>query len=289
MTSLETIRVRQRGRTPLARLRGTWIRLGTAAAVVFCAGVLVLAAPNAAAAQPGARVARIGYLTAARAARVPRALEALRLGLSDLGYVEGQHYVIEARAAEGQLDRVPGLAAELVRLKVNVIVAAGPQAAIPARVATTTIPIVLVFSEDPVAIGLVQSLSRPGGNVTGLSHMSVELAGKRLELLKEAVPRLSRVAVFWDSTLPEKVLEFRQTERAARVLGIQLQSAEVRGPADLEPVFAAIVRERASAFIALQYPQLDPLMKRLLELALRSRLPGLCPGWSRRGASWLTR
>src|SRR5262249_48323213 len=153
-----------------------------------------------------------GYLTAATPR--PLNLEALRLGLRDLGYVEGRHYVIETRAAEGQLDRMRDLAAELVRLKVDVIVAAGPPAATPARAVTTTIPIVLAFSEDPVAIGLVQSLARPGGNVTGLSSMSVELAGKQLQLLKEAVPRVSRVAVFWDSTLPEKVLEFRQIETA---------------------------------------------------------------------------
>src|SRR5262245_15568231 len=251
-------------------MRRTWIGLGTAVAVVFFSAVIL------AVAQPAARVARIGYLTAAGGGAI-RSLEALRLGLRDLGYVEGQHYVIEARAAQGQLDRVPGLAAELVRLKVDVIVAGGPQAAIPARAATPTIPIVLAFSEDPVAIGLVQSLSRPGGNVTGLSHMSVELASKRLELLKEAVPRVSRVAVFWDSTIPEKVLEFRHTERAAQLLRIQLQSAEVRRPADLERVFAEIVRERADAFVALNYPQLDPTGKRLPALAVKSRLPGLCP------------
>src|SRR5262249_25959659 len=199
------------------------------------------------------------------------------------GYVEGQNYLLEARTADGQLDRVPALASELVRLKVDVIVAGGPQAAIPAKAATTTIPIVFAFSEDPVAIGLVQSLARPGGNVTGVSHMHVELAGKRLQLLKEALPRVSRVVVFWDPALPEKALEFKQTESAARTLGIQLQSAVVHTRADLRPVFATIVRERPGAFVALQYPQLDP--KQLLELAMRNRLPGLCaePGGGEEG------
>jgi putative ABC transport system substrate-binding protein len=182
--------------------------------------------------------------------------------------VEGKNIVIEWRSAEGQLDRLPSLAAELVRLKVDVIVTAGPAATRPAKAATVTIPIVITNDNDPVANGFVASLARPGGNITGLSTLSPEISGKQLELLKEIVPRLSRVAVLGTSTDPANAQVLRETGLAARALRVQLQYLDVRGPQDIETAFRAASTGRADAILTLPSAVLTAHRKLLVELAV---------------------
>ena len=201
--------------------------------------------------------------------------EAFRQGLRELGYVEGKTIVIEWRSAEGQLDRLPSLAAELVRLKVDVIVTGGPSATRPVKAATVTIPIVITNDSDPVANGFVASLARPGGNITGLSTLSPEIYGKQLELLKEIVPRLSRVAVLGDSAEPGHAQALRETERAARTLRVQLQYLDVRGPNDIETAFQAARTGRADAVLTLPSAVLFSHRKQVVDLAARSRLPAM--------------
>ena len=213
-----------------------------------------LAAPLAAEAQQAAKIARIGYL-AANLAASPHLREAFRQGLRDLGYVEGRNVVIEYRDAEGKLERLPALAAELVALKVDVIVAAGgTPAALAAKQATRTLPIVFAAAADPVGSGLVTSLARPGGNVTGLSTLAPELVGKRLELLKQAVPGVSRVAVLWQPGAVGERTEkdmLKEAEVAARALGVRLQFVEARGPDDFDRAFSDMTRARAGALTVL--------------------------------------
>ena len=181
-------------------------------------------------AQQPKKVPRIGFLAAASPSAISARVEAFRQGLRELGYVEGKNIVIEWRSAEGKLDRLPELAAELVRLKVDVIVTGGPIATRAAKEATSTIPIVMALDTDPVGNGFVASLARPGGNITGLSTLAPEISGKRLELLKEIVPKLSRVAVFGTSTLPGNAQMLRETELAAGAFGVQLQYLDVLVP-----------------------------------------------------------
>ena len=188
-----------------------------------------LATPLGAEAQQPTNIPRIGFLTAVPLSVMSARTEAFRQGLRELGYVEGKTILIEWRSAEGQPDRLPSLAAELVRLKVDVIVTGGPSATRPVKAATGTIPIVITNDSDPVANGFVASLARPGGNITGLSNVSPEMYGKQLELLKEIVPRLSRVAVLGDSTEPGNAQALKETERAAQALRVQLQYLDVHG------------------------------------------------------------
>src|SRR5437763_7722490 len=198
------------------------------------------AAPFAAEAQQATKVARIGYL-ATNPATSPRPREAFLYGLRDLGYVEGRNLMIEYRDAEGKVERLPALAAELVALKVDIIVASGTLAALAAKQATKTVPIVFSPAGDPVGSGLVTSLARPGGNVTGLSAFAPELVGKRLELLKQAVPGVSRVAVLWQpGAFGERTEKdtLKRAEVAARDLGVPLQFVEARGPADFDRAFS---------------------------------------------------
>jgi putative ABC transport system substrate-binding protein len=199
--------------------------------------------------------------------------EAFRQGLRELGYVEGKTIVIEWRSAEGQLERLPSLAAELVRLRVDVIVTAGPLPTRPAKAATVTIPIVITNDNDPVANGFVASLARPGGNITGLSTLSPEIYGKQLELLKEIVPRLSRVAVLGDSAEPGHAQALRETERAARTLRVQLQYLDVHGPSDIETAFRAARAGRADAVLTLTSAVLRSHRKQVVDLAATSQLP----------------
>ena len=180
----------------------------------------------------------------------PGRIEAFRQGLRELGYEEGKNIVIEWRYTEGKLDRQQALAAELVRLKVDIIVSGGPTATRILKEATTTIPIVMGFHTDPVGSGLVASLARPGGNITGLSVLSPELGGKRLELLKEIVPKLSRVAVLGSSTLPGYAQTLRETELAAGAFKVQVQYLDVLDPKDIETAFRRAVKERADAVLA---------------------------------------
>ena len=193
--------------------------------ILLVVAVVVVAA--IAQAQQPTKIPRIGYLTAASLSAISARIEAFRQGLRELGYVEGKNIVIEWRYAEGKLDRLPALAAELVRLKVDVIVTAGPTATRAAKEATTTIPIVMAQDTDPVGNGFVASLARPGGNITGLSTLAPELSGKQLELLKEIVPKLSRVAVLGTSTNPGNAQMLKEMELAAGAFGVQLQYLDV--------------------------------------------------------------
>ena len=223
-------------------------------------------------AQQPKKVVRIGYLTADSLSASSTRTEAFRQGLRELGYIEGKNIVIEWRSADGKLDRLPALAAELVRLKVEVIVTGGTGSTRPANEATNTIPIVMIAG-DPVRNGFVASLARPGGNITGLSISSSELAGKQLELLKETVPSLSRLTVLGTSTSPGNAEALKETEVAAGVLGIKLQYHDVRDLGDIENAFRTASKERAEALLALGSPVLAVYRKQLVELAVKSRLP----------------
>ncbi len=235
--------------------------------------------PVAAEAQQAAKVARIGFLSGCLACG-PHLPEAFRQGLRDLRYVDGQNLVIEYRDAEGKLERLPALAAELVALKVDVILAAGEPHALAAKQATRTLPIVFVFAPDPVTSGLVTSLARPGGNVTGLSALTPELVGKRLELLTQVVPGVSRVAVLWQPGASGERTEkdvLKGAEVAARALGVRLQFVEARGPADIDRAFSEMTRARAGALTVLSTPMFIIERRRLVDLAAKNRLPALYP------------
>jgi putative ABC transport system substrate-binding protein len=234
-----------------------------------------LAWAGAVRAQAPARVPRIGFLSPFSPSDTALWYQAFRLGLRDIGWVEGKNISIEYRHAEGRSDRLPDLAADLVRLKVDVIVAAASPAALAAQKATKTIPIVMASAGDPVALGLVESLARPGGNVTGLSQMGPELAGKRLELLKEMVPKLSRVAVLWNPQVAPSTLNWKEIQLPARQLGVQLHSLEVRSPDDFDKAFEDATRARAGAIFIIAAPLIVTNLKRIAGLAAKSRLPSI--------------
>jgi putative ABC transport system substrate-binding protein len=242
-------------------------------AILLCAMLFALCA--AAEAQQPAKIPRIGYLTAGSLSAILARTEAFLQGLRELGYVEGKNIVIEWRSVEGKADQPPGLAAELVRLNVDVIVTAGPQVTHAAKKATVTIPIVMTFDPDPVGSGFVASLARPGGNITGLSTLASEISGKQLELLKEIVPRLSRVAVLGSSTTPGNAQSLKETELAARALAVQLQYLDVRDPKDIETAFRATSKARADAVLVLPRPVLTSQRKQIVDLAVKSRLPAI--------------
>jgi len=222
-------------------------------------------------AQQPAKIPRIGWLTLGYPARS----EAFRQGLRELGYIEGQNVAIELRNAEGNADRLPDLATELVRLRVDVIVALEPPAARAAKNATKTIPIVMRSTDDPVEVGFVASLARPGGNITGVTSISTDLYGKRLALLKEVVSRLARVAVLWNPDFPTGTANFKDMEAAARSLGLKLQSLETRVASDFDSAFRAASKERVGALITLRNPLIVSQQKQIAELAVRSRLPAI--------------
>jgi ABC-type uncharacterized transport system substrate-binding protein len=219
------------------------------------------------------KIPRVGYLTVPSASAQASRVEAFRKGLRQLGYIEGQNIIVEYRFAEGNLDRVPVLAAELVNLKVDVIVSAGMAPTRSAKKATGTIPIVMAQDDDPVGNEFVASLERPSGNVTGLSTLAPEISGKRLELLKEIVPRLSRVAVLGTSTQPGDAQSIKETEIAARELGVKIQYLDVLGPKDVEPAFRAANTARADAVLVLTSSVFGTQRKQLLDLAVKNRLP----------------
>jgi putative tryptophan/tyrosine transport system substrate-binding protein len=236
-------------------------------------------APLAADAQQAATTARIGYLVP-NMANSPHLHEAFRQGMRDLGYVEGRNLTIEYRDAAGKLERLPALAAELVASKVDVIVATATPHTLAAKQATKTIPIVFTALADPVTSGLVTSLARPGGNVTGVSFLAPELVGKRLELLKQAVPGIRRVAVLWPpGDVPERTARdlLKGAELAARALGLRLQLVEARGPADFDLAFSKMTTERADALSVLTGAMLFSERRRLAELAEKARLPAVYP------------
>jgi putative ABC transport system substrate-binding protein len=245
---------------------------------------LLLALGFSAQAQQPAKIPRIGYVsgTGDTTNQGPY-VEALRQGLRDLGYVEGKNFVIEYRGAEGKPGRMPSLVTELVELKVDVLVITTTEASRTAKQATKTIPIVMVSAVDPVTAGLVHSLARPGENITGLATLSQELIGKRLELLKEVVPRLSRVGVLQNLDAAGAANSFRAHETAANSLKIQTQALDTRGPnPDLEGAFRAAVKGRVGALITVTSGPLFVRQKRIAELAIKNRLPSLY-----QGSSWV--
>ena len=237
----------------------------------------LLLAPLAAEAQPAGKVPRVAYLTPWSDSDPgrQRGLEAFRQGLRELGYVEGRNISIESWSAEGKDDRLPALAADLVRSKVDVIVAASGAATRAVQQTTRTIPIVMSLVADPVGSGLVASLARPGGNVTGLTIMAPDLMAKRLELLKEVVPKVSRVAFLTNPDNPASARFLREAEAAARALGVRLQTLEARNPQEIDSAFAVMTRERAGALL---YPP-DAIFftqrRQVAELAAKGRLPSL--------------
>jgi len=235
---------------------------------------VLLTAPLAAEAQQAGRVPRIGFLATGSHSDMSPRLDAFRQGLRELGWVEGQNIVIDYRSAEGKLDRLPDLAAELVRLKVDIIVAVPTPAAAAAKNAIETIPIVMIGVGDPVGTGLIASLARPGGNATGLSFsVGLEIAGKLLELLKETVPKVRRVAILSNPANPVQPLLIREVNVAARSLGVQLQHLEARGPNEFDGAFAAMAKERVGALLIVADGMLIFHRTRLADLAARSRLP----------------
>jgi putative tryptophan/tyrosine transport system substrate-binding protein len=246
----------------------------TAASSVLVAVMLLAVAVIAAAQQP-TKIPRIGFLMSTSPSAGSDRIEAFRQGLRELGYVEGKNIVIEWRHAEGKLDRLSELAAELVRLKVEMIVTAGPVPTRAAKAATSTIPIVMTQDPDPVGNGFVASLARPGGNITGLSTLAPEISGKQVELLKEIVPRLSRVAVFGTSTIPGYAQRLRETELAAGAFGVQLQYLDILGPKDIESAFRAASKGRADAVLALGSPVFILQRIQIADLAVKSRLPAI--------------
>ena len=236
--------------------------------------VLLITASFADAQQPK-KVPRIGFLTAASASSQTVRLEAFRRGLKDFGYFERKNITIDYRFAEGNLDRVPSLAAELVQLNVNIIVTGGGTSTRAAKEATLTIPIVMGFDNDPVGNGFVASLARPGGNVTGLSTLAPEISGKQLELLKEIVPKLSRVGVLGSSIAPGNSQALKEIELAAGAFGVKLQYLEVRDPNDIETAFRAASKARADAVLVLPSPITLSQRKQIADLATKSRLPAM--------------
>ena len=238
----------------------------------------LLAAPRASEAQQPAMVARLGILGAGSAAGAR--LEAFIQGLRDLGYVEGRNLVIEYRNHEGKEERLPALASELVALKVDVILAVSTVPALAAKKVTRTLPIVFAAAADPVTSGLVTSLARPGGNVTGMSALAPELVGKCLELLKQAVPRVSRVAVLWQPGAPDERTDkdmLKEAEAASRTLGVRLQAVKARGPEDVDRALSDVTKARADALIVLTSVMFISERRRLVGLAAKNRLPTVYP------------
>jgi putative ABC transport system substrate-binding protein len=245
-----------------------------ATALSILIAIVVLAFGLIAEAQQPKKVPRIGYLSGSPPSSIAEHNEAFRQGLRELGYMEGKNIVIEWRSAEGKRDRLPALATELVHLKVDVIVTAGPLVTRAAKQATSTIPIVLTQDPDPVRNGFVASLARPAGNITGLSRIAPELSGKQLELLKEIVPMLSRVAVFGTSTRPGNAQTLREVELAAGAFGVKLQFLDILSPKDIEAAFQAAVRERADGALWIVTGSIgNPHRKKIADLAVSSRLP----------------
>jgi len=239
----------------------------------FCS--MLLALPFPAQAQQPAKIPRIAWLTASSLSAPSARIEAFRQGLRDLGYVEGKNIVIELRFGEGKLDRLPALAAELVRLKVDIIVTGGPAPTRAAKAATSTIPIIMTQDPDPVGNGFVASLARPGGNITGLSTQAPEVSGKQVELLKETVPKLSNLAVLGTSTVPGHALSLREIGLASGSLNVQLQYLDVLGPKDIETAFRAASKGRADGLLVLSGAVLGSQQTQILEFVVKNRLPAI--------------
>jgi len=237
--------------------------------------VVLLAATVPTQAQQSTKIPRIGFLNATSLSAMAARIEAFRQGLRELGYVEGKNIVIESRYAEERLDRLPALAAELVRLKVDIIVTAGGQATRAAKQATPTIPVVMTNDSDPVGSGFVASLAHPAGNITGVSTLAPELSGKRLELLGEVVPKLSRVAIVGTSTQPGHAQAIKELELAAKAFKVQIQYLDVSDPKDIENAFRAAAKGRADGVLTLNSPILSSQRTQLADLAVKNRIPAI--------------
>ena len=242
--------------------------------VPLCALLLALGVPVDA--QQPKKISRVGYLAAVSAAADAPRLEAFRQGLRDLGYIEGQNLIIEYRHEGGGFERLPELAAELVGQKPDVLVAVTTNAAQAAKKATTTIPLVFMGVTDPVTAGLVESLARPGGNTTGITNMAAILTGKRLELLKETIPQVSRVAVLWDPQSPGSVPQWQDSQLPARELGLQLYSMEVSSVDKYEAAFKAAVEARNTALWVTLNPLANSNQTKIADLAINNGLPSIC-------------
>src|SRR5262245_31464284 len=241
--------------------------------LVYALPVLILATIHVAEAQQASKAYLIGFLST----NPPEthAWDALLDGLRERGYIEGQNIVFERRFSEGKVERFPEFAAEMVRLKADIIIVTTTPAALAAKNASQTIPIIIPTALDPVGAGLVASLARPGGNITGLSALAPELSGKRLELLKEIVPGLTRVAVLWNPANPSNASVWKETQAAARALGLQLQSQEVRGPQDLEGAFPLMVKARPGAVLVLSDSLINMRRQQIAEFVTQKRLPSV--------------
>ena len=244
-------------------------------ASTLCAMLFALC--SSAQAQQSEKMPRIGFLITSSASAIAPRMDAFRQGLGELGYIEGKNIVIERRHADGKSDRLAALAAQLVRLNVNIIVSSGPTATRLAKEATSTIPIVMTFDDDPVGSGFVASLARPGGNITGLSTLSPEISGKQLEILKEFVPKLSRVAVIGTSTRQGTAQNLKEMQLAAGAFGVKLQYFDSQDPKDIESVFRAASKSRADGVLVLQSPVFNSQRAQIAELALKRRLPAIYP------------
>jgi putative ABC transport system substrate-binding protein len=247
-----------------------WLRLSVFAFALVVAG-------DVAQAQQPAKIPRIGFLISSSPSAMAPRMEAFRQGLRELGYIEGKNIVIEQRHADGKPDPLPALAADLVRLNVDIIVTSGPTATRPAKTATSTIPIVMTFDDDPVGSGFVASLARPGGNITGLSTLAPEIGGKRLELLKETAPKLSRVAVIGTSSRQGTAQVLKEMESAAGLIGVKVQYLNVQNPGDLESVFQAAGQGQAEAVLLMQSPIFNSHRRKIADLASQKRLPAIYP------------
>jgi putative tryptophan/tyrosine transport system substrate-binding protein len=243
------------------------------AVLTLCAMLFALCV--AAEAQQPKKIPRIGFLGGSSASAYARFIEAFQQGLRDLGYEDARNITIDYRYGEGRRDRLPDLSGELVRLKVDVILVSGALAISALQNATKTIPVVMATVEDPVAQGFVASLARPGGNITGLTNLAPELSGKRLELLKETISKVSRVAVLWDPSTPGSAVTFKETQVVAPAVSVQLQSLEVRSSNDFEGAFRAATTERAGALIVLQSLLTNAHRQRIVDLAVNNRLPAM--------------
>ena len=247
--------------------------------LTLCVMLFALNSPTEA--QQLTKTPRIGYLTGSSVSAITDRIGAFRQGLRQLGYVDGKKILIEWKSAEGKVDRLPTLAAELVRLKVDIIVTTGASPTRAAKEATNTIPIVMAQDLDPVGSGFVASLARPGGNITGLSSLSVDISGKRMELLTEIVPRLSRVAILGTSTIPGYAQSLKEIEIAAGAIGVRIQYLDVPAAKDIEVALQAAGKDRADAVLVLQSLVLNSQRKKIVDLSVKSRLPAIyyAPEW----------
>jgi len=249
--------------------------------VEIVAAVVTFAMCGAAAMAQEIKVHRIGLLAAGEPSAVAGRIDAFRQGLRERGYEEGKNIIIEYRYGEGKLDRTRALAAEMIRLKLDVIVTAGPTDTRVAKQATTTVPIVMAQDSDPIGSGLIASLARPGGNITGLASLAPELSGKQIQLLKEIVPKLSHVGLLGNSLNPGNAQALKEVELAAGAFKVQLQYLDIQSPDDIESAFSILRKERAGAFTVLRNPVASTHRKRIVDLATKNHLPAMyvTPEW----------